>query len=274
MIPRWCAVALGLAVSAPAWSETSHQYVSAARAAEKRGQWRKALKQWQAAYRLEINAEYLISIGDAHARLGNKAEARKQYEAYLTDPLALPANAATVKAKLAALDGPAPGAIVLDLPPAKTTEVALALPELTAPSAKTPAAPAPLPLPGLDVPALPTAASAQPAVAKPLPSPETRKVPIDALLATEAPRPTARSGSGAQRVVAWVAAGVAVAALSGGALAYTKANSAQSDLTSKVRSGAAAQQLLEDEKRNKTLSFVGFAGGLVAAGLAVALFTF
>ncbi len=328
MTARSWAVALVLAASAPIWAATPQQHVAAARAAEKRSDWRKALREWQAAYRMEINAEYLIGIGDAHAHLGNKVEARKQYEAYLADPLALPANAARVKGKIAALEAPAGGAMALDLPapaadakgkqaaaapplpaldipaplppaPAKKSEVALALPELpkpgTASAAQAPV-PAPLPLPGLDVPALPTAAdvgkkpaagpapapaksaqtiaaatpppSAKPAVAKTPPTPA--KAPSEAVTAAETPRPTPTSdrGGGAQRVVAWVAAGVAVAALGGGALAYSKASSAQSDLTGKVHTGAQAQSLLEQEKQNKTLSFVGLAGGLVAAGIA------
>jgi len=82
------------------------------------------------------------------------------------------------------------------------------------------------------------------------------------------------SSSGVQRTMAYVTAGVAIAALGGGALAFTKANSAHDDLTSKVHSGADAQRLLENERSNKTLSFVGFAGGLVAAGIATALFAF
>src|SRR6267143_1383094 len=106
MVARWWAVALVLAVSAPTWAETPQQHVAAARAAEKRSEWRKALREWQAAYKMEINAEYLIRIGDAYAHVGNKAQARKQYEAYLADPLALPASAERVKAKLASLDGP------------------------------------------------------------------------------------------------------------------------------------------------------------------------
>ena len=116
MIARSWAVALVLAVSAPVWAETAQQHVTAARAAEKRSAWRKALREWQAAYRMEINAEYLIGIADAHAHLGNKVEARKQYEAYLADPLALPANAARVKSKIAALAGPSDKAMALDLP--------------------------------------------------------------------------------------------------------------------------------------------------------------
>src|SRR6267378_4737701 len=117
MIARSWAAALVLAVSAPVLAaETPQQHVAAARAAEKRSQWRKALREWQAAYRMEINAEYLIAIGDAYAHLGNKAQARKQYEAYLADPLALPANAARVKGKIAALDVPAGAAMALDLP--------------------------------------------------------------------------------------------------------------------------------------------------------------
>jgi hypothetical protein len=312
MVARWWAVALVLAVSAPTWAETPQQHVAAARAAEKRSEWRKALREWQAAYRLEINAEYLIAIGDAHAHLGNKAEARRQYEAYLADPLALPANAARVKGKIAAQQATAaPPLPPIDLPApppgtAKSTDVALALPELPKPGAAAGAkgtAPAPLPLPGLDVPALPTVAdagkkpaaapaaapgkpaqtiaaatpapAATPAVAKTPLAPSASRAPSQAIAAIETPRPTPTAErSGAQRTVAWIAAGVAVAALGGSALAYTKASSAQSDLQGKVRSGAEAQSLLEQEKQNKTLSFVGLAGGLVAAGLAVALFTF
>ena len=325
MIARSWALALVLALSAPVWAETAQEHANAARAAEKRSDWRKALREWQAAYRLEINAEFLIGIGDAYAHLGKKGEARKQYEAYLADPLALPANATTVKAKIAALDAPAGAPMALALPsapppeaktaapplpplapPAKGTDVALALPELPAAGGKPGAtsaakpAPAPLPLPGLDVPALPTVAdaapkktaapegksaqtvaaataapAAKPAVAKPPPAPVPAKAPAEALTVVETQRssPGERRG-GTQRVIAWVAAGVAVAALGGGALAYTKASSAQSDLTNKVRSGAEAQSLLEQEKQNKTLAFVGFAGGLVAAGLSAALFTF
>ena len=332
MIARSWAVALVLAVSAPVWAETAQQHVNAARAAEKRSDWRRALREWQAAYRLEINAEYLIGIGDAYAHLGKKAEARRQYDAYLADPLALPGNAATVKAKIAALDAPAGGALALELPAApvpeskarpaapplpplaapapaaKGTDIALALPELPAPGAKAgasspskTAAAVPLPLPGVDVPAFPTAAdavgekpaatgtkaaqavasagpapAAKPAVAKPPAAPAPAKAPSEAVSVVETQRSTTigEPRAGTQRVIAWVAAGVAVAALGGGALAYTKASSAQSDLTSKVRSGAEAQSLLEQEKQNRTLAFVGFAGGLVAAGLSAALFTF
>jgi len=331
MTARSWALALVLAASAPIQAaSTPQKHVAAARAAEKRSDWRKALREWKTAYRMEINAEYLIGIGDAYAHLGNKVEARKQYEAYLADPLALPANAARVKGKIAALQAPAGELMALDLPApaaeakgkqaaaapplpaldvpappppaaAKKAEVALALPELPKPGAQ---ADAPLPLPGLDVQALPTAAdvgkkpaagpapasgkpaqtiaaatpppSAKPAIGKTPPAPAPSKAPSEAVATAETPRPTPASdrGGGAQRVVAWVAAGVAVAALGGGALAYSKASSAQSDLTGKVHSGAEAQSLLEQEKQNKTLSFVGLAGGLVAAGIAVALFTF
>jgi hypothetical protein len=223
--------------------------------------------------------------------------------------LDLPAPAADAKGTQAAAAPPLPA---LDMPaplppaPAKKTEVGLALPELPKQGVASGAQatpPAPLPLPGLEVPALPTAAdvgkkpaagpapapvkpaqtiaaaipppATKPAVAKTPPAPTPAKAPFEAIAAAEMPRPTPTSErGGAQRVVAWVAAGVAVAALGGSALAYSKASSAQSDLTGKVRSGAEAQSLLEQEKQNKTLSFVGLAGGLVAAGIAVALFTF
>ena len=47
-----------------------------------------------------------------------------------------------------------------------------------------------------------------------------------------------------------------------------------SDLTAHIHSGSEAQGLLETERKNKTLSFVGLAGGLVSAGIATALFAF
>jgi hypothetical protein len=67
---------------------------------------------------------------------------------------------------------------------------------------------------------------------------------------------------------------VALVSFGGGAFAYTKATSAHSDLTGSVHSGAVAQGLIETEAKNKTLSFVGLAAGLVSAGIATALFAF
>jgi len=320
MTARSWALALVLAASAPIQAaSTPQKHVAAARAAEKRSDWRKALREWKTAYRMEINAEYLIGIGDAYAHLGNKVEARKQYEAYLADPLALPANAARVKAKIAALEAPAGGtmALALPAPPAdpKGKQVAAAspLPALDMP------APPPLPLPELDAPAaktppakktelalalpdLPGAASAgagskqpgaaaqpssskpalaaatpssaaKPAVAKPATPPETQKAPIGAI-AAEGPRPSPSASGGARRTAAWIAAGVAVAALGGGVFAYTQASSAKNDLTGSVHDGATAKSLLDSEKQNKTLSMIGFAGGLAAAGVSAFLFAF
>src|SRR5216684_2053762 len=214
MTARSWAVALVLAVSAPIWAaSTPQQHVAAARAAEKRSDWRKALREWQTAYRMEINAEYLIGIGDAHAHLGNKVEARKQYEAYLADPLALPANAARVKGKIAALEAPAGGAMALDLPapaadakgkqaaaapplpaldipaplppaPAKKTEVAPALPTAADVGKKPGAAPAAGPAkPAQTIAAATPPPSAKPAVAKTPPTPA--KAPSEAVTAAE-----------------------------------------------------------------------------------------
>ena len=299
MSVRSWAFALVLAVSAPIWAETAQQHVAAARAAEKRSNWKKALREWRAAYRLEINAEYLINIGDAYAHLGNKAEARKQYQAYLGDPLALPANAARVKAKIAALGAPAGGALALELPappadakakqaaaaplplplpdldagatkaaaPAKTNDLALALPTLPAaaptdagkkPPAQTPSAPA--------LAAATPSAGVKPAAVKP------QAAPVDAITAEARPSPVASGG--AKRTVAWVAAGVAVAAIGGGALAYAKASSTQSDLTGSVHDSASAKSMLDSEQQYRTLSAIGFAAGLVAAGVSAALFVF
>ena len=67
---------------------------------------------------------------------------------------------------------------------------------------------------------------------------------------------------------------MAVVALGGGAFAYARSNSAQSDLTGSVHDSAGAKSLLDDEKQYKTMSFIGLAGGLVAAGVSAALFAF
>jgi len=328
-------IAVAVCAAAPAYADAS-AHVAAAKKAERSGDWRKALKEWKAAYAAEPNAEYLIGVGDALVQLGDKAEAKKNYEAYLTDPLALPANVEKVKKKLAQLNAsgsgtlalPAPAAPALPLPTVPATKTAdsskraqttLPLPGLDLPTPAATATPAktasadkpPLPLPGLPAttpkkepdkvasatPPLPlplpgtpakaeTKKEAAPAVAtketppKPIamvaPPVERQpeKAPIAAVSATPLPREPQGRSSGVQRTMAYVTAGVAIVALGGGALAFTQANSAHNDLTSGVHSGADAQRLLEDEKRNKTLSFVGFAGGLVAAGISAALFAF
>jgi hypothetical protein len=309
-------VAIMVCAAAPAFADAS-SHVKAARKAEKRKEWRKALQEWKAAYAAEPNAEYLIGIGDAQAHLGNRAEAKKSYEAYLADPLALPANAQKVKAKLAKLEAPeqplalpGPG---LTLPGAAATATAKAEPPLPLPGLDQPgtataskSAPPPLPLPGLEpVKKEPerVASAAPPLVLPGVPAkaePSTRKAakkeetassamtvavvtpekPVDkapaAALGATAPMPVRepQPSSGIQRTMAYVTAGVAVVALGGGAFAFSKANSAHDDLTSQVHSGTEAQHLLESEKSNKTLAFVGFAGGLVAAGIAAALFAF
>ena len=318
-------IAIAMCVAAPVFADAS-SHVTAAKKAERKSNWRKALQEWKAAYAAEPNAEYLIGIGDAYSHLGNKAEAKKNYEAYLADPLALPSSVQKVKAKIAALGPPAGGALAgPTLPPlsgseaatgkSQTAEAALPLPGLDLPAAAPPpampplpglelpgaakkgtdkvasATAPPLPLPGVPAKSEPAAApkkEAAPAVADGVKSPakpiamvtpavdsRSDKAPVAALTATPAPQDSRRGSSGGiQRTMAYVTAGVAVAALGGGALAFTKANSAQNDLTGGVHSSAHAQQLLDDVNRNKTLSALGFAGGLVAAGIAAALFAF
>src|SRR5207248_9409027 len=108
-------VAIAVCFAAPAFAD-AQSHVQAARKAEKRGEWRKALEAWKAAYSADGNAEYLIGIGDAYAKLGNAPEAKKNYQAYLADPLALPSNVEKVKAKIAGLDTPAAGALALPGP--------------------------------------------------------------------------------------------------------------------------------------------------------------
>lgn len=312
-------LAAALCVAAPAFADAQSQ-VQAARKAERRHEWRKALSAWKAAYKADLNAEYLIGIGDAYSHLGNTAEARKNYQAYLADPLALPANVEKVKNKLEALDAtpgelPLPGAPALALPSAEPPQQSPALALPAAPAAKrgkkAAIADAPLPLPGLDLPAASPGAEKKVASAAPLelpglplplpaekpaekkpavaatssaptppgtqvamatPKTEPRRVPEAAMVAQELPH--TRAEAGRSKTIAWVAAGVAVAGLGTGALFFSQANGAHSDLTGSVHSAAEAQSLLDKEKSNRTLSFVGLAAGLVSAGVATALFAF
>ena len=350
-------IAIAICAAAPAFADAQSQ-VQAAKKAERRGEWKRALESWKAAYAADVNAEYLIGIGDCYVKLGKSDEARQNYNAYLADPLALPANVEKVKVKVAALDSaggalalpgsdtpplplaappPLPGLdlaaapavaeekggrkgkhkkgsdsapppLGLDLPGApaqvaeKKPEGGLALPGLdlgAAPSKKEPEKKVASASSGLDLPGMPASPAAKPekkeqpavatnsapstristapgkqvAVASTTQKPEPRRVPEAAIAETPTPRSQSEASS-SNKVVAFVAAGVAVVALGGGALAYTKAGSAHTELTGKVHDGATAQSLLENESKNKTLSFVGLASGLVAASIATALFAF
>ncbi len=142
--------AVAVCAAAPAFAD-AQSHVQAAKKAERKGEWHKALEEWKAAYRSDVNAEYLIGIGDAYAHIGNKAEAKKNYQAYLADPLALPTNVEKVKQKIAELDNPG-GALALPGGPGLALPGADAPPPLpldSAPSAKKgKTAPPPLELPG------------------------------------------------------------------------------------------------------------------------------
>jgi len=359
-------IAIAICAAAPAFAD-AQSHVQAAKKAERKGEWRKALEEWKAAYSADIDAEYLMGIGDACSHLGKKDEAKKNYEAYLADPLALPNNVEKVKTKIAGLDNSAGALALPGAGPGLALPGADAAPPPPLPGLDLPAAPAaeakgkkgkkgknadiaPPPLPGLDLPAPPTAVASNDKKAEPpglslpgldLPAPpakkEERKVASASAPTLELPGlplpgattpPAAKTeskkeqpavasttgtatktkdtgkqiamttppkppehrvpdaaisttpmrgqpeASGANKTVAYIAAGVAVVALGGGAFAYTKAGAAHSDLTGKIHDGATAQSLLETEAKNKTLSFVGFAAGLVSAGIATALFAF
>src|SRR3982751_3101136 len=108
-------VAIVVCAAAPVFA-AAQDHVNAAKKAARKGDWRKALQEWKAAYAADGNAESLIGIGDAQAKLGNKAEAKKSYEASLSDPLALPASLEKVKAKLAQLGTPPAGTLALPGP--------------------------------------------------------------------------------------------------------------------------------------------------------------
>jgi hypothetical protein len=271
------------AVAAP------RSHAAAARKAERRGDWRKALREWKAAYAKEGNAEYLIAIGDAYSQLGNKTEARKSYEAYLADPLALPSRVEKVKTRIAQIEARNDSLALPALPlpdvsavPAASTRVDPPLPR-PARDAPPAAEPPPVALPRVDpspaarkdsIVAPPAARESAPLLMTTPAAVPDKQAPV-AAVSTAAPFPQPSAGSSrAQRTMAYVTASVAVAALGGGALAFTQANSVHGELTGSVHTAAETQRLLEDERRYRTLSLVGFAGGLIAAGIATALFVF
>src|SRR6267378_313543 len=274
-----------LLCAAPAFA-APRSHAAAARKAERRGDWRKALREWKAAYAKEGNAEYLIAIGDAYSQLGNKVEARKSYEAYLADPLAVPSRVEKVKTRIAQLEARNDSLALPALPlpdvspvPAASTRVDPPLP-LPRPAAAEPppvalARAEPSQAPRKDAVVAPTAARESAPLLTTAPAPVPDKQAPVAAVSTAAPFPQPTAGSSrAQRTMAYVTASVAVAALGGGALAFTQANSVHGELTGSVHTAAETQRLLEDERRYRTLSLVGFAGGLIAAGIATALFVF
>jgi len=277
-----------LLCAAPAFA-APRSHAAAAKKAERRGEWRRALREWKAAYAKEGNAEYLIAIGDAYSHLGNKAEARKSYEAYLADPLAVPSRVEKVKTRIAQLEARKDSLALPALPlpdvsavPAASSRVDPPLPR-PAWDASPAAEPPPAAMPGVepspaarkDSIAAPTAARESAPLLTTTPAPLPDKQAPAAAVSTAAPFPEPRAGSSrVQRTMAYVTASVAVAALGGGALAFTQANSVHGELTGSVHTAAETQRLLEDERRYRTLSLVGFAGGLIAAGIATALFVF
>ncbi len=282
-------IALALLCATPALA-APRNHAAAAKRAERKGEWRKALREWKAAYAKDAKPEYLIAIGDAQAHLGNAAEAKKSYEEYLADPLAVPARIDKVKEKIAGLDRP----------PADLSLPALPLPSTPAVAQRAKEADPPLPAMRRDPP--PAAAVAPPPArveAREAPKKETapavasneapavpakiavaanpvadRQAPVAVFSAAPLAAHPRTESSRAQRTLAYVTAGVAIAALGGGALAYTQAGSTHSELTNGIHSPAETQRLLDDERRYRTLSLVGLAGGLLTAGIATALFVF
>ena len=282
---RFAAIPIALALCAPPSLAASRGQVAIAKKAERRGQWSKALRAWKAAYAKEGNPEYLISIGDACAKLGKTAEARKSYEKYLADPLAQPSRIAKVNARIAQLSGTASLLPLPALAPASAPALAVAPKAREVPPLPLPAAPPPKP-PKAE-PVAPPPRAPLPAEAKESFSPSTKlavavpAAPPDrqAPLAAVTPAPLQveqqrASSGGVKRTFAYTTAAVAVVALGGGALAWTQANSAHGELTSGIHSAADTQRLLDNEQRYKTLGVIGLAGGLVCAAVSTALFVF
>jgi hypothetical protein len=283
----FAAIPIALALCAAPAVAAPRNHAAAAKRAERKNEWRRALREWKAAYAKDAKAEYLIGIGDAYAHLGKNAEAKKSYEAYLADPLAAPGRIAKVKEKidgleeaaaepsLPALPLPAKGASPPTVEVAKDADPPLPVPRreahVVAASAKAEVAETAKPEPvsaSNDVAPLPSkiAIAANPVA--------ERQAPMAAFSA--APLPVQpKTGSGrVQRTFAYVTAGVAIAALGGGALAYVQAGSTHNELTGGIHSPSDTQRLLNDESRYRTLSLVGLVGGLVTAGVATALFVF
>jgi hypothetical protein len=285
----FAAVPIALALCAAPAVAAPRNHAAAAKRAERKNEWRRALREWKAAYANDAKSEYLIGIGDAYAHLGKNAEAKKSYEAYLADPLAVPGRIAKVKEKIAGLEQAA----------AESSLPALPLPVKAASPPKVEVAKdadPPLPVPRREPPVVAPPARAEvtevakpealPAVASNDVAPRPAKIAIAANPVAERQAPIAAfsaaplpvhpsTGSGrVQRTFAYVTAGVAIAALGGGALAYVQAGSTHNELTGGIHSPADTQRLLNDESRYRTLSLVGLVGGLVTAGVATALFVF
>jgi hypothetical protein len=98
----WFPLCFVLLASAGAPAVTAKEHSAAARKAENAKDWKKAAQEWTAAYQVSHDVELLVSIGDAYANLGDTAAARRNYLAYLADPIALDADG--VRTKLAALE--------------------------------------------------------------------------------------------------------------------------------------------------------------------------
>ena len=236
-------------LASPARADSAKTHVAAARKAAKASNWNKALEEWQAAYRIEPNSDYLIGMGDAYAAMGDKANARTQYNAYLADPLALDQDG--VKGKLAALDKPGGDDLSLDLSgpkpaPAASNDLGLDLAgpapaadtgkgkkkkgkatasndlglDLTAPAPAgggldLPVAPAAKPAPGADALSLdlaaPTPAPAPQKVATATPPPAAKPAPAPDALSLDLAAPTPAPAKPAPAAPAPAPAKVAVA---------------------------------------------------------------
>ncbi len=170
------------------------------------------------------------------------------------------------------LDGPPPA---LDGPPSLDGPPAVA-------STEPPAAPAATEPPAVASTEPPVVIASNDTGSKTSSAPSTatpnsgRTVSKDALVA---PVPLAEtsarsSGRGPARTMAYVATGLAVVALGGGAFMYSKSSSSASSVETGLHSRTENQKLLDDQKSQKTLSAVGLIAGVALGGAAAILFTF
>ena len=145
----------------------------------------------------------------------------------------------------------------------------LAVAAITPPVATTTAPPA--------KPAVPPAAVAPKAVVvtTPVPKAPPKAVPPAAIADIRGERAArSGSGSGASRIVAYSAAGLAVGALAVGGFFYSKASQDSSMVAARPQASDSATGLLEQQQSHKNLALAGLLTGLALAGVAGALFAF
>jgi len=291
-------IAIAVCVATPAFADAS-SHITGAKKAERKGDWRKALQEWKAAYAAEPNAEYLIGIGDAYSQPRQQGRGEEELRGLPRRPAGAAGERREGEGEDSRRWDRRPEELSRARPPPLSVSEAPRPPErphrrgglaappvLDLPAAVPPPTMPPLPVWSCRVRPLPrrrgrkrsrpaarrrsrflalrrrsepaaapkkdafqAVADGAKAPAKPIAMvPAARgqssdKAPVAALTATAMPQDSRRGSSGGIPADHGIRdRGVAVPPLGGGALAFTKANSAQNDLTGGVHSGSDAQR--------------------------------